>query len=706
MVISKIAKNKSRQSRRYPACLLVMLGGLSALTAEELPETVISASKTEEPLKDTPYSVSILGEDDLINHSVRTLPEALRNVPGVFIQKTSYGHGSPYIRGFTGRQNLLLVDGVRINNSTFRGGPVQYWNTVDSSAIERLELVKGPGSVLYGSDAIGGTLNTITKSSNFRDQSDGWFNENSIFYRYDTNSRSNIGRLESAFGMGGKWGILLGASLKDFGDIKDSAVGRMKNTGYDEQDFDFRLDFALSDTTTLTLAHHRIDQDDVWRWHSTVFNPGWTHGDHVASPGSFNARIYDQERTLSYLKLEGEETDSWLKKWSATLSYQTSQDSEYQDRSPTDIRNSNIDLRTWGLAVNLESDLGPGSLVYGFDFYHDEVDSTGSRTNRDPRAQRPLADDATYDLLGLYGQYRWQPLASDKLELTLGARYTYADAHLGKIYDSSLDRDISSDADWDNIVFSGRALYRANDCWNIFAGVSQGFRAPNLNDLSGNTTSRSGLTSLGSLDVEPEEFITYEIGTRFVGNTVSFGAAVYYTDIDSIITGVPITDGSSTNVTTNGQDGEVYGIEVDGSWEFAPQWRLSAQASWQDGQSDTLTFIGGPGNEDYISRIAPLMGSVSLRWTAPSEKFWIEGRVTAASEADHLSQGDQGDTQRIPTGGTPSYVIGSLYAGWQATDNLQLNIGLENLTDEDYRIHGSGQNEPGFNCIMGAKLTF
>lgn len=690
---------------KYPIYLF-MLGGLSPLIAEELPETVISASKTEELLKDTPYSVSILGQDDFINHSVRTLPDALRNVPGVFIQKTSYGHGSPYIRGFTGRHNLLLVDGVRINNSTYRGGPTQYWNTVDSSAVKRLELVKGPGSVLYGSDSIGGTLNTITKSSDFRDQAEGWFNKNSFSYRYESNGGSHVGRLESTFGVGGKWGILLGASVKDFGDIKDSAVGRMKNTGYEETDFDFRLDFALSDTTTLTLAHHRIDQDDVWRWHSTVFNPGWNHGSHVASPGSFGARIYDQERTLSYLKLTGEESGSWLKQWSATLSYQTSQDSQYQFRKASDIRTGNIDLNTWGLAVNLESDLGPGSLVYGFDFYHDEVDSQGTRTGKDPRTRRPLADDATYDLLGLFGQYRWKPLSSDKLELTLGARYTYADAHLGKIYDSSLSRDVSSDADWDNLVFNGRALYRANDCWNIFAGISQGFRAPNLNDLSGNTTSRSGLTSLGSLDVEPEKFITYEIGTRFVGNTVSFGAAVYYTEIDSIITGVPATAGSSTRITTNGQDGEVYGIEVDGSWEFAPQWRLSAQASWQDGQSETLTFIGGPGNEDYISRIAPLMGSISLRWTAPSEKFWIEGRVTAAATADHLSSGDQGDTQRIPTGGTPSYIVGSLYAGWQASDNLQLNLGLENLTDEAYRIHGSGQNEPGFNVIIGARLTF
>ncbi|MGB0991866.1 MAG: TonB-dependent receptor plug domain-containing protein, partial [Akkermansiaceae bacterium] len=497
---------------------VVALVPFSITSAEDLPETVISASRTSELLHDSPYAASIIGKDDLLENAVRSLPDALRDSSGVMIQKTSHSQGSPFIRGFTGRQNLLLVDGIRINNSTFRGGPIQYWNTVDSGAVERFELIKGQGSVLYGSDAIGGTLNTLTKSSNFRDYSDGWFQQNSLFYRFDTNSRSHIGRLETSFGSGGRWGILLGVTSKNFGDIRDSAVGRMKNTGYDELDVDFRLDVALSEATTLTLAHHQVNQDDAWRWHSTVFNPGWTHDGHSTTPGSFPARILDQERSLTYLKLEGEAGDGWLKRWSATLSYQKSQDSQFQNRKPTDIRHQNIDTETWGFSTQLESELGTGSLVYGFDYYHDEVDSSGSRTGRDPRSQRPIADDASYDLLGAFAQYRWTPLSSlPKLKTTLGARYTYADAHLGKVWNGSTD--ISSDMDWENFVLSARALYELNDCWNIYAGVSQGFRAPNLNDLSGNLTSRSGITSLGSLDLEPEKFITYELGAKYETDT-------------------------------------------------------------------------------------------------------------------------------------------------------------------------------------------
>lgn len=696
---------------------LLFIGSISSLAAqelaEELPQTLISASRTEELVKDSPYAASILDEGELFKYALRTLPEALRNEPGVLIQKTTHAHGSPFIRGFTGRQNLLLVDGVRINNSTFRSGPIQYWNTVDSNAIERIELVKGQGSVLYGSDAFGGTVNTLTKSSNFRNQDGGWFNTNTAFYRFDTNSESHVGRLETTFGQGNQWGVLLGFSAKDFGDIRDADFGRYNNTGYRELDVDFRLDYAVSDSATLTFASHYIDQDDVSRFHSTLANTGFILDGHEITPGSNISRDLDQERSLSYLKLAEEDGQGWLKKWSTTLSYQTSQDSQFRDRSdpdvPTDIdlSNANIDLQTWGLAVSLESDIGPGSLVYGADYYHDSVDSTGSRTDRDSREERPIGDNSDYDLLGIYTQYRWKPARLPKLEATVGLRYTYANANIGKVFDESLGQDVSAEQDWNDLVFSGRVLYRATEQLNLYAGISEGFRAPNLNDLTGNLDSRSGVSESGSLDVEPEEFLTYEIGSHYESDKLGFSLAAYYTEIDRIIARIPESSTSGAIVrTANGRDGFIYGFEASGFYNISHQWQLKAQASWQEGETETEQFIGGPEEEEYISRLAPLMGSVSLRWTHPSDHFWIESRISGAATADKLSDGDQGDNQRIPVGGTPSYIIGSLYAGWQATEDLLITAALENLADEVYRVHGSGQNEPGINLVLGAKLSF
>ncbi|HRV81833.1 MAG TPA: Plug domain-containing protein, partial [Planctomycetota bacterium] len=105
-----------------------------------------------------------IGADEVFEHNYRTLPEALRDVPQVMVQETSYGQGSPYLRGFTGFGTVLLVDGVRLNNSVFRAGPNQYWNTVDITSLDRLEVELGPNSPLYGSDALGGVVRAFTRS--------------------------------------------------------------------------------------------------------------------------------------------------------------------------------------------------------------------------------------------------------------------------------------------------------------------------------------------------------------------------------------------------------------------------------------------------------------------------------------------------------------------------------------------------------------
>ncbi len=685
-----------------------------AVQAQDLLDPLITtASRIGTAESDTPYTVEEIDKTYIEQNTRRTLPEAFQFTPGVLVQKTANGHGSPYIRGFTGRQNLLMVDGVRINNSAWRSGPTQYWNTIDPYSIDHVELVKSQGSVLFGSDAIGGTANVFTRSSGFQDETDGaYFSHGAAYYEYRSNGDdSHIGRIESSFGQGGKYGVMFGLTAKDFGDVRDSGVGLMRNTGYPEQDLDFRFDMALNDQTTLTLVHQQVNQDNISRWHSTVFNPGWQHSGHVIQPGTWLARTYDQERSLTYAKVEQVNDDgSFIKRWNATVSYQTTRDSEAQYRSATDRRYQIAEVDTVGFDLSFESPLGDGDLVYGLDYYQDTVESEGYRKRGvnpllyDPTF-RPIADDSTYELFGAFTQYVWKP--TDEFELTAGARYTYASAELGRYYDPSpgVATDVyGAERDWDHVVGSLRAIYHLNPCWSIYGGASQAFRAPNLDDLSGNLTARSGNNSNGSADVDPEEYLTYELGTRHTTDTTSLNLSAFYTDIDDLIVGVPVSPGSATTVATNGRDGYVYGVELEGAWYFHPQWTVSGFAAWQDGRTDTPAFVNGPIVNEPGSRLLPLTGSLALRWTAPSEKFWVEGRVLAAAEEDRLSASDRADNQRIPSLGTPHYVTYMLHGGWQATDHLELTAGLENITNEDYRNHGSGQNEPGFNAIVGAKV--
>ena len=703
----------SRPSKSIVVPLLALSLSPGLATAQDaLDPLVVSGLRSDEPVAEVPYTFELIDSDFLNDTKRRTLPEALQFTPGVLVQKTAYGHGSPFIRGFTGRQNLLMVDGVRFNNSLTRGGPVQYWNTIDSYSLERIEVIKGQGSVLYGSDSIGGTVNAVTRGTGFRDTPDGeFFSHGSAYYEYRSNGEgSHIGRIESSTGIGGRFGIMLGVTGKEFGDIEDPGIGRMRNTGYPEQDIDLKVEAALGPETTMTFLHQRVDQDDIWRWHSTLFNPGWQHSGHVATPGSFLSRVYDQERTLTYLRFEGEPSAvDWLNRWSATVSYHTGRDMEAQYRRATDQRYQVADINTVGFDFTLESPLGPGELVYGFDYYHDEVDSAGYRDRGagllyDP-SFRPVADDSEYDLFGAFAQYAWRPI--EGLEVTLGGRYTRADAELGRAWNSTVGADVLGQSrSWDNFSGSLRMLWTINDCWSLYGGVSQAFRAPNLNDLSGNLTTRSGVAAAGSSGVDAEEFVIYEIGTRYHSGNFGFGAAAFYTDGSDLITSVPATATGGGNVTTNAADAYVYGFEIDGEWRFARDWMLSGFAAWQDGRTNTSAFIGGPIIDDEASRLAPLTGSLALRWTHPDRRFWVEGRVLAAAAQKNLSQGDRGDTQRIPIGGTPGYVTCMVHAGWQATDWLELTGGVENIFDEDYRNHGSGLNEPGLNGILAAKVTW
>jgi len=692
-----------------------------AQSVAELETIVVTASRIPMPASATTFTGNYLDAAFLDDNTRRNLPDALNLVPGVLAQKTTYGHGSPFIRGQTGRANLLLVDGIRLNNSAWRGGPVQYWNTVDALAVDRVELIKSQGSVPYGSDAVGGTLNAFMRTSGFQREADGQlFARGTARYEYRSNGEgSNVGRLEGAIGRGGAWGLQGGVSRKDFGDIHDSSVGAMKNTGYSETDWDLRFDTRVGDATRLTLAWQDVDQDGVWRWHRTIYNPGWSHGGHVAAPGTWLANTYDQGRSLGYARLQSSDPGpgAWLSRWTATVSYQELNDREFQDRrgsagqSLSSSRYQQVqtaDVTTLGFDLELESPLGPGRLVYGADYYADDVDSYAARNTGAGYvfrpASRPVADDSTYELLGIYAQYLWT--VSDALRIESGARYTRASADIGKRWDANAGADVSSKRSWDNVVFSLRAIRELPADWSLYGGASQAFRAPNLNDLSGATTSRSGVEAGGSVDVDPERYVTYEIGTRRSAGDVSFNAAVFYTDIKDIITDVPVSQGSNATQAANGRDGYLWGIEAEAGWRIDEHWLLSGYLAWQEGETTTAAYVGGPEISEPYSRALPLSGSLALRWDWGVHGVWWEARVLASAEADRLAASDVADVQRIPSGGTPAYFAAMLHAGWRATEHLDLTLGLENLFDADYRIHGSGNNEPGFNAIVGLRASF
>ena len=678
-----------------------------------LEEIVVTATRNEIAPNRSPNTVRTISAETLKQNQPRTLPEALRDVPGMNVQKTSNGQGSPFVRGFTGFRTLSLIDGVRFNNSTFREGPNQYWGTIDSLSLDHLELVPGQGSVQYGSDAIGGTLNVFTKDSGFRDAAAGQtFFDGGAGYRFSSAERSHGEHLEINFGHGQSWGLHLGGTMRQFGDVQAADLGRQPRTGYDEWAYDVRFDAALNDQWTLTAVHQQLRQDDVWRTHSTIYGIPWK-GTEI---GSDMQRSFDQERTLSYLRISGHELGSWVDSASLTLSYQTSGETQHRTKSSAASEINELDVGTFGLDLQLASKTPFGHLTYGVDYYRDNVDSSSTAYKAggglDKRGiQGPVGDDSSYDVFGLF--LLNQIDAGESLHIFLGARYTHARAEIGRYANPLTKTEDSASGNWNNGVCSLRAVYDLDeaDKYTIFGGVSQGFRAPNLSDLSRLDIARSGELEVASTELDPEKYLNFEIGLKAETENFTGSVSYFHTLIDDLIvrqpTGRTIGTDALTEVSkANGGKGYMHGVELAGRYAINPNWSTFGHATWTEGEADQYPGKTSQTAREPLSRVVPFMGRAGLRWQSTDTHFWVEASCLAACKTDRLNTADRGDTQRIPPGGTPGYTLVSLRGGYQFNDHLELTIGLENILDQAYRSHGSGSNEPGFGITTGLNVKF
>ena len=676
----------------------------------ELPEVVVTALRAETARSEVPGTVHVVDREALQTAAPRTTPDAFRGLPSVMVQKTGYGQGSPYLRGFTGFRTLMLVDGIRLNNSTFRDGPNQYWNTVDPWAIARYETVMGPASVLYGSDAVGGAVNALTLAPPAWAGQATW--ERTLAARVATADES----LQTRAGVRGRaterLGFAAGATWKKFNDVRGGAdVGRQRHTGYEEADFDLRADYDFDSGATLTLAHQQVAQDDAWRTHSTFYGIDWKG----LKAGDDQKRSYDQDRALTYLRLADADRAGAVAAYRLTLSRQAQDERLHRVRADGRRDESGVDVTTWGAALELESPSALGRWVYGVDVARDEVDSFSRRYKADGslnkvEAQGPVADDATYDLVGVFVQDT-AALFGGALEATPGVRYTYAALDADRVLDPVSGAVGARSDDWDSVVGSLRLLapLGAERRHAVYGGLAQGFRAPNLSDLTRLDAARSGEIETPVDDLDPERFVSAELGARYDDGRRSAEIAGYYTWIEDLIVRAPtgkIVDDLQEVTKKNAGEGYVAGVELTLGWQVAEDWHLRLSGSWMEGQADAYPTSDPLAVRDYVSRLMPLTGQAAVRWQPAGEAYWLEAVVDAAEKADRLSADDERDTQRIPPGGTPGYAVLTLRGGATVRDDLQLTVALENVADEDYRIHGSGVNEPGRNLVVQAEWTF
>lgn len=668
---------------------------------------VVTPTRSATPSFDTPTTTDVVDAHQIAERNLRTVPEALRFVPGVLVQETSYGQGSPYIRGFTGYRNLFLIDGIRLNNSVFRSGPNQYWNTVDPWSIEALEIVKGPTSVLYGSDAVGGTVNAITKSPYAGEGERAW--SGMLAERISSAEHSLTERVEVSAALGAESGLLVGFTRKDYGNLRAGGdTGLQENTGYEEWDGDVKFDRFVADDVRLVVAHQEVHQTDVPRTHKTVFGVSFEG----TSVGNELRRDLDQDRRLTYVQLRGEDLEGAFDAFTLSLSYQTQKEERDRVKSSgkRDLQGFTVD--TLGLLANASSDTSWGRLTYGVEYYSDSVDSfldKGANQSPADDIQGPVADDASYDLLGVFLQDELE--ATERLDFVFGLRFNYAAADANQVRDPVTDTQISINENWSALVGSARFVYSLEpERWNLFGGISQGFRAPNLSDLTRFDSARSNEFEVPAPGLDSEDYLQYELGVKGRRDDLAVQTSVFYTDISDQILRVPTGNTNSSGefevTKENVGDGFVYGIEAAAAYEFREGWTAFTDATYMEGKVDTFPTSAPVAEREYIDRLMPFTAHAGVRWEREDGRLWAESTATYAADADRLSTRDKKDTQRIPPGGTPSYFLLDVRAGYRLGDTVDLTFAVDNVFDEDYRVHGSGSNGPGTNAILGARWWF
>lgn len=676
---------------------------------------VVTATRTGRDPFDVPFTTGILPGSTVVGRQqARTTPEALRELAGISVQKTAHGQGSPKFRGQTGFQTLLLVDGIRINDSTWRSGNVEYWNHVDPYSFDRFEIVRGPSSVLWGSDAVSGVGQAIQKGNDSWEP--GWHARGGALFRYASAEDAVVSRIESHGNAGEVFGWHAGITYKDYGDLKAGRdVGLLPETGYDEIDGDLKLTFRVSDHDTLSLGVQQNSLDDVPRTHSTVNNVSWRG---ITADTNLR-REHDHRRQLYWLQWHSEEGHAY-DELTGTVAIKSRHEREDRVRSNGNQDINELDVHTVALTAQLSSQIGDGTLTYGADWYHDFVDSEFRRyspggTLLTSRNRGSVAGDADYDLVGVFAQYEL-PVA-DSLDVVGGVRWNYArvDAKDVDVPGDSVVFDNVSD-DWNAVTASLRALWKLADEVRVFGGFSQGFRAPNLADTTRFDVGRSGEQEVPATGLDPELYYTFEVGGRYDDGTVTGNATLWTTiardQISRFRTGNTV-GGLPEISKSNVGDGYYAGFELEGSVglellsESLDEWTAFGFFDWVTGKIDQV-LASGQEIEDRPKALPPPTGMAGLRWLHPEQDRGVEvfTRMAYHVNPSRYTEADRNNTQRIPPGGLPGWATVNIRGWMDVTENLTVSLAVENLTDVDYRIMDSGLNEPGANVIMTVQADF
>ena len=701
----------------------------------DLNEVVVSASKFEQNQKEVPQKIISLDAKTIARSAPQTSADMLGQSGRVFIQKSQLGGGSPMIRGFSTNRVLVTVDGVRLNNAIFRGGNVQNVISINPFNIQNTEVILGAGSVIYGSDAIGGVMNFYTTKPELSSTKNPLVKTKSTI-RYSSANNEKTAHVGLNVGLK-KWGFHSSMSFSDFDDLKMGKTNNQtyltpfyvtqrngedmvmpnhmpriqKFTNFNQFHAAQKVLFKPSERLTFDFGLHYSTTSDYARYDRLLVL------DNENLPKYAEWNYGPQDWLLANLQLTKLSSNSNLyDKVISTIAYQQfgeSRKSRKFNTSNRKIRSENVDA--FSINIDFEKSISEkANIAYGAEYIYNEISSKGisihlpSNTVQNVASRYP--NGAQWSSLATYTRLKYKP--NPKLTLQTGVRYNLVSIRADLTSNGSFFDFPFSNANLDTNALTATAgmTWQQNNTFLWKLNASSAFRAPNIDDIGKVFDSQPGMIVVPNDQLKPEHAYGGELGlTINFDNTVLLDFSAFYTYLNNAMIRDDFTldgqsqilyDGelSTIQAVQNTSEATIYGFEAGLRAQFTKSLELTSQFNISHGAQKNSDGIETP-----VRHVAPAFGDVHVLFKGGkitldgyiNYNFDLESKDISNELSSNLFAKDEfGEAY------APSWLTFNLRAQYQYSKTISLVGAIENISNVGYRPYASGISAPGTNLIF------
>lgn len=705
-----------------------------------LDQVVISATRWEQESEDIPVKISVISGQEIAFQNPQTAADLLTLSGKVYVQKSQQGGGSPMIRGFATNRLLYTVDGVRMNTAIFRGGNLQNVINLDPFATESTEVLFGPGTVIYGSDAIGGVMSfsTIKPQLSLTDKP---LVSGKAVTRYSSANNEKTGHFDVNVGWK-KWALVTSISSWDYDNLRQGSHGPddyVKPIHVQRQD---STDVIITQDDPLLQIPSAYSQMNMMQ--KVRFKPNdkldFEYGFHYSETSPYGR--YDRNNRYKNGTLRYAEWYYGPQKWmmnnlsvnhkgnnvvydevTLRLAFQNFQESR-MDRSlnkdDRTVNEENVDA----YSANLDFTKSFGSnhkLFYGFEYILDDITSVGSVTDistGDVSRAGSRYPNSTWSSIAAYINDEYQ--FSEKFTAVAGLRYNQF------IIDSDFSNNIDfyplpfTEASINNGSLTGSigAVYRPESSWVINANFGTAFRSPNVDDIGKIFDSEAGGVTVPNPDLQAEYAYNFDLGiAKVIGDVVKIDVTAYYTLLENALVKRDFQLGGQDSIMYEGQlssvqaiqnaaVANVYGIQAGLEIKLPAGFSISSDLNYQVGEEEL-----DDGSKSPSRHAPPLFGVSRLNYSANKLHLQFYAEYMAERAHDDLPFGEKKKSELYAldaNGNTyaPSWYSLNIKASYDLSETFTISSGIENLEDTRYRPYSSGISAPGRNFVFSLRANF